>query len=212
MKMNELRLSLREAMLKSGLLPCWSEKYAGIHKLPASLCNKTPPLLAVNEKIVWQGKSDAKLPSAEQIAKMLLVQGGRTVTWKKAAQTHLSFLIAVLIAFFPKCPFCWAAYMSLLGAFGMGSIEYQPWLLPVLIVMLFVNLGSLYLLRKRHGYKPLVLALAGGLLIVLNRLYWNETALIVIAALLMITGSLWNSLPKRLAVSLKFYLKRLLPS
>jgi len=208
-KMDQLRVTLREALLKAGWLACWNEKYHGIHKLPKSLSDKTSPLLAVNEKIVWNGEA---VPSVAQLTKMFAGNDKQKFSWKKTAQTHLSFIIAVLIAFFPKCPFCWAAYMSLLGAFGMESIQYQPWLLPVLIVMLFVNLASLYLSRKRHGYKPLALALTGGLLIVLNRFLWNEKWLIIIAALFMIAGSLWNSLPKRLVISLKFYMKRFLPS
>ncbi|RLJ75131.1 MerC domain-containing protein [Pedobacter alluvionis] len=119
--------------------------------------------------------------------------------------TNFSFFSAVVIAFFPKCPFCWAAYMSLFSYFGLSKLSYQPWLLPLFIGLFFVNLFSMYANGKRHGYKPLILSLLGGMLIVVNRIFLEVQGLMIVGASLLIVVSLWNSLPKRMINSIRSY-------
>ena len=44
----------------------------------------------------------------------------------------LGTLASLGVAFFPKCPVCWAAYLSVFGIAGLEQIPYAPWLQPVL--------------------------------------------------------------------------------
>jgi protein SCO1/2 len=48
----------------------------------------------------------------------------------------------IAVALFPKCPVCWATYFSLFGALGLGTVPYSPWLRPVLIAAVLLNLSS----------------------------------------------------------------------
>ncbi len=205
-----LRKELKKALLQIGMPPCWVEYYRGWSNTPIRLKKTPQPCLLINHVVVWNNVAgvEEKIPSASDIYKLLMkpVKIKRVVRWKKILGTHLSFLMAVIIAFFPKCPFCWAAYMSMFSFLGINTISYQPWLLPVFIVLFFANLVSLYLSRNQHGYKLLLLSLAGALLIVLNRLYWNMPVLMYWGAGLLLIASLWNSLSKRMANSIKYYL------
>jgi hypothetical protein len=60
--------------------------------------------------------------------------------------------------------------------------------------------------RKRHHYGPLILSLAGAFMVIANR-YWFETQVIMyIGVGFLVIGSLWNSLTRRMANSVKHYL------
>lgn len=201
-----LRRALRKALVQMEWPPCWSEYYEGWSNVPSHVKGSPLPALFVNHALVWKAEGDA-LPSAEMITSILMKphKMKRSIKWKKILRTHASFLMAVIIAFFPKCPFCWAAYMSMFSFLGLNTIAYQPWLLPVFIVLFFANLVSLYYNRKRHGYKLLLLSLAGASLIVLNRLYWNIPVMVWCGAALLMLASLWNSLSGRMVNSIRLY-------
>lgn len=203
-----LRRELRKALVQLERPPCWNEYYKGWSNVPSHLKNAAYPALFVNYKMVWSHAGDKDTaPSAEMFKDILLQPPKikRTIKWKQVIKTNASFLMAVIIAFFPKCPFCWAAYMSMFSFLGLNTISYQPWLLPLFIVLFFANLVSLYFNRKHHGYKLLLLSLAGALLIVMNRLYWNVPVIVYCGAALLVTASLWNSLSGRMVNSIRSY-------
>lgn len=115
-----------------------------------------------------------------------------------------SFAVSLFIAFFPKCPFCWAAYLSLFGLTGSLAIPYRPWLLPVSILLLMINLTVLYFTRGKHGLRPFWLSVAGAALIVVNRLYFPSVLFVITGALLLLSAALWNSLSGRMSASVNF--------
>ena len=98
--------------------------------------------------------------------------------------------------------------MSTFSSLGLSTIPYRPWMLPLLIALFFANLVSLYYTRGRHGYKLLLISLAGAVLIAGNRLYWNMPLVLYTGAALLIIASLWNSLPDRMLRSLSLYFSR----
>jgi len=116
-----------------------------------------------------------------------------------AAKSHLqpvqSLAVAFLVAFFPKCPACWAACMSVFGAFGLAQVHYIVWLLPTLMACLGINLFLLYRNSACTGFGPLILSGAGALAILAGRNGIRPAgALLGTGILLSLTGSLWNSL------------------
>ena len=186
-------------MKAEGYLPHWKETHVA--------SNGTGLMLKVNGSVRWNGTiEDFKKIHQEKIVSFLRQKPTTRYRWSRIIRTQLSFLMALVIAFFPKCPFCWAAYMSLFSSFGLGKLPYQPWMLPVLIGLLFLNIISLYLSRKRHGFKPLIIGIIGAALVTMNRLYWMEDNIMIIGAILLVTASLWNSLPRRMVISLKYFL------
>lgn len=89
---------------------------------------------------------------------------------RKAASPVLGTLASLGVAFFPKCPVCWAAYLSLFGVAGLQRIPYSPWLQPVLAAVMLINLASLWLRGRSTGRLiGFYLALAGALAILASK-------------------------------------------
>ena len=98
------------------------------------------------------------------------------------------------VAFFPKCPLCWAAYLSVFGIAGAARIPYPGWLYPLLALMLVVHL--LLALRRvpQSGAGPFALALGGAVTLLVGRHYAPFGDGMLIAGILLIAaGSLWSS-------------------
>lgn len=115
---------------------------------------------------------------------------GKSMVLKVAPSASLS----VLVAFFPKCPMCWAAYSSWLGLAGIFQIPYMGFLFPVLVVLLAVHLLLLGKHVAQVGWGPLLTCVAGAITLLLVRqlapdLRWALN----IGILLMLAGSLWNT-------------------
>jgi len=137
-------------------------------------CPNNSPTCTCNQKadITVQNNSKAKL------------------TLKAVGSTILSFLIA----FFPKCPLCWAAYLSMFGSFGVSNLPYMGWLYPVLIGFLLLHLYLVFKKRKVKGYGPFVLSIMGAMVLLGSRLLrWEDRNLLLTGMILILAGSLWNS-------------------
>lgn len=202
--LSQVRRYLRKAMNELQLMPQWREYYPDTPGTPAHLVKAGTCSISINGKLVWKARQET--PAFEYILQQ--IQGAnkkRSFSWKRALKNHLSFLMAILIAFFPKCPLCWAAYMSLLGSWGIQTIPYKPWLLPVFCILLLVNIVSLYLTGKKHHYLPLAFSIAGALLVISNRYYFHSQQLMYTGAALLIISSLWNTLPVRIINSIRHY-------
>ncbi|MCW3105798.1 MAG: hypothetical protein JWQ09_304 [Segetibacter sp.] len=113
---------------------------------------------------------------------------------KKIYKATLSMLLSLVIAFFPKCPLCWAAYMSMFGSFGVSNVPYMKWLLPVLIAFLGLHLFLIVKKVKEKGYGPFVFSLIGALIILGGKTFLPFSKPVLFAGMLFIlSGSLWNS-------------------
>jgi hypothetical protein len=105
-----------------------------------------------------------------------------------------SLLFSVLIVFFPKCPACWAAYLTLLGISGSYAIPYTPWLLPVFAAMLLINLGAIYKKAKSNNwFMPFIICCIGVAVVLLSRFVFRNIIFSVIGLCFLIAGTLLNS-------------------
>jgi protein SCO1 len=157
-------------------------------------------ILNANGKIV-QSFTQLQWNTTEVIncAKKLIPGPVTTITRKiksgfvRAGAILGAVLPPFLLAFFPKCPVCWATYMSVFGVAGIQSIPYSPWLKFVFIGIMIVNLLLLYQKRHRnHTLLPFWLSVAGFSCIGLAML--TEQKLYSYAGLIFIfSGSLLNS-------------------
>lgn len=92
----------------------------------------------------------------------------------------LGLLASIALAFFPKCPICWAAYLSVFGIASLDHLPYSPWLQPVLAGVMLINLGSVWLRARATGRKmAFYLASAGAVAIIVSKLLppWEGVAL-----------------------------------
>lgn len=113
---------------------------------------------------------------------------------RKTARALPSVLLSILIAFFPKCPLCWAVYMSMFGSLGLAQLPYMGWLLPVLVVILGIHLFMLYRRAAQKGYLPFFFSLAGALILLYGRTFYPAEKWILVSGMVfIISGSLLNS-------------------
>jgi len=99
------------------------------------------------------------------------------------------------LAFFPKCPVCWATYLSVFGITGLTRIPYAPWLEPALACLLLINLASAWISARSTGrLAGACLATAGAFAIALSKPEWLSP---VWGVALTAAGSLVSALQAR---------------
>ena len=123
---------------------------------------------------------------------------------RSSARTFGALALSFLVAFFPKCPMCWAAYCSALGLAGISGSPYMEALLPLLVAMLGFHLISLAKQVGKVGYGPLLISVAGAATLFLVRhftpsLQWGLNG----GILLIVGGSVWNSFVMRRRIMAK---------
>jgi protein SCO1/2 len=117
----------------------------------------------------------------------------------RAASPVFGTAVALGLALFPKCPFCWAAYLSLFGIAGLESIPYSPWLQPVLAILLLSNLTSVWFRARATGRMiPFYLVTAGALTIIASKAFAGPDAASFAGVFLTLVGSVWSTLNRSL--------------
>jgi protein SCO1/2 len=114
---------------------------------------------------------------------------------RKSTSTVFGTLASLGVAFFPKCPICWAGYLSVFGVAGLNQIPYSPWLQPVLLAVMLINLASVWLRGRATGRMiGFYLVSAGAVAIVISKLgpVWGPVAYWGVA--LTFAGSLVSAL------------------
>ena len=106
-----------------------------------------------------------------------------------------SVALGFMVAFFPKCAVCWAAYLSVFGILGVARIPYLGWLYPLLAATLGIHLLLALRRAPQTGYGPFALGMGGALTVLAGRHYLPFAGWILIAGILLIAaGSLWDGL------------------
>jgi protein SCO1/2 len=116
---------------------------------------------------------------------------------RAAVSSLLGTLASLGVVLFPKCPVCWAGYLSLFGIAGLQRVPYTPWLQPVLATVMLVNVASVWLrIRATGRMGAFYLASTGALAILASKLgpSWQGAAPWGIA--LTLAGSMWSVLGK----------------
>jgi mercuric ion transport protein len=117
---------------------------------------------------------------------------------RPAARTAGALVLAIFVAFFPKCPMCWAAYCSALGFTGLSQLPGREFLLPLLVGLLMLHLFHLWKRAPRVGFGPFLISALGVVSLLLFRYYapgfhWGLNG----GILLIVAGSAWNSFAMR---------------
>ncbi|MEM6264804.1 MAG: SCO family protein, partial [Bacteroidota bacterium] len=125
-----------------------------------------------------------------------MVKSGSGSSWISSVVSSLQQAgVPLLLAFFPKCPICWAVYLSAFGISSLQSIPYSPWLIPVLMVAMFINLFILFKKSKvRNGLIPFWISLAGAFLVLGPGYLLSNQATSIAGVILIFLGACLNSL------------------
>jgi protein SCO1/2 len=130
------------------------------HRLELFIINQYGRIETTYSRLQWE------IEHVVSDLKKLVNHSSKQHWFSKASNTVRQVVFPVLIVFFPKCPFCWAAYLSVFGISGIQSIPYSPWLLPLFFGLMVFNL--LLLKRKakvRNGLFPFWISLIGTFLV-----------------------------------------------
>jgi protein SCO1/2 len=116
---------------------------------------------------------------------------------RRSASPLVATLASVGVAFFPKCPVCWAAYLSFFGIATLEQIPYAPWLLPLLAAAVLVNLLSVWLRARVSGrFGAFYLVAAGAAVIFASNLGIGSEAVAISGVGLTLAGSLLSTLDR----------------
>ena len=103
----------------------------------------------------------------------------------------LGTLASLAVAFFPKCPVCWMAYLSMFGIAGLAP--YASVLEPILIALMLVNLASVWIRGRAVGrLTGPYLVSAAAVAIVASRIGPGWQGAAILGAALSLAGSLWS--------------------
>jgi protein SCO1/2 len=121
--------------------------------------------------------------------------------------TIFGTLASLAWAFFPRCPMCWAAYLSVFGIAGIRQIPYPSKMQPVLVAVMLINIVSVWFReRARRRMSGFYFVSAGALAVILAKtvVRWDNLAAWGVA--LTFAGSLWSAVNRR---HLQSYLHRI---
>lgn len=130
---------------------------------------------------------------------------------KSKLSSFAGLVLSAIVAFFPKCPLCLAAYLSLFGITQYEFFRFREWMLPLFIALLLVNLFSLFLMsRRRQWFLSFYLSLAGACCIIMAVLFPLTKFVTFSGIILIISGSLLNGLLGTMPEKIRLFLPRLL--
>ncbi|MFN0130075.1 MAG: SCO family protein [Verrucomicrobiales bacterium] len=177
------------------------ESLVNRHRIEAYILDSTGGIQVSLERIRWDER--ALVDKAEEV---LASERGRltsslTPSGKKGAVLHGSaphlctIAAAVGAAIFPKCPVCWAAYLSVFGIAGLEQIPFVPWLLPILCTILVLNLASIWFRSRATGrLTPFWFVCLGAAIILISRSMHGGQLMAGAGLTLTIIGSLLSAL------------------
>lgn len=112
----------------------------------------------------------------------------------------LSMASAICVAILPKlvCPACWPAYAGLLGSFGIGFVDYTPYLAP--LTLFFFTLATLplaYKAHRRRGYGPFFVGIAATVVAMGGKFWLGSEPAMYTGLALLVAALIWNMWPVR---------------
>ncbi len=171
------------------------ESLVNRHRVELYLLDRTGRIAASFERIHWDERE--VLDRAVQLLNEPKRTGPPAQCFDPPAAAVRMFgtLASIGIAFFPKCPLCWAAYISALGITGLSPIAQSPWLRPALLALLMLNLLSVWVRGRATGRMVAFwLVFLGALVLGLSKSIpgLSESGAWC-GVVLTLTGSLWNA-------------------
>lgn len=136
----------------------------------------------------------------EVSAKSIDVKSDSDQSAKTRLFSNLNFGIfpALVVAILPKCPLCFAAYLSAFGLFGISPLQYGFWILPLIILFSVVTIMIFFRQARRSAeYNPFFLSLTGLTLIPVGKFYFENNLLMYLGIIILFISAAWLSKAKQ---------------
>ena len=140
-------------------------------------------------------------PTVKQIARTLSQAASNDTAGGESRGFSVAALPSLGVALLPKltCPICWPAYTALLSSAGISFVNYTPYLLPTIAILLVISLCALaYRAPARRGYGPFWLGLLGSFITLIGKFVSENDLALYLGIGLLVAASLWNILPRKL--------------
>jgi mercuric ion transport protein len=141
------------------------------------------------------------VPTVKQIAGVLGQAASDGTVARKSRSVSIAALPSLGVVLLPKltCPICWPAYTALLSSAGISFVNYTPYLLPTVAILLAITLCALaYRAPARRGYGPFWLGLLGSFSVLTGKFTIENDLVLYLGVALLVGASLWNIWPHRL--------------
>ena len=184
----DVRLDARHRMLRAtgGISSLRSHFKLGVnfigsvvnrHRVEAYVLDAEGRIAASFERIHWDEQQvvdraiEVLHDKGDEVASEASREPGPRARRRKTAPPVFSLVASLGVAFFPKCPICWVSYLSVFGIAGLNQVPYSPWLQPVLVAVMLMNLASVWLRGRSTGrMSGFYLISAGALAIVISKM------------------------------------------
>jgi len=172
------------------------ESLVNRHRVEVYILDSQGKIASVFERIHWNEQQ-----VVERAIELLLEKSennSQARNKKNSTASTLGTMASLGVAFFPKCPICWAAYLSVFGIAGLDRIPYAPWLQPVLALIMLINLASVWLRsRATHRMLSFYFAAGGAAVILMSKLSHGWEKFAIWGVLLTLAGSVLSALGTR---------------
>jgi len=199
------RAALRQALVETGRVPRWREWDSTAPTSPAHARAYGSPTILVNGvDIAGVEPADAPacriyrdaaarptgIPPTELIRAALRPANGTVRAWGGFAA-----LPALGVSLLPKltCAACWPAYSAALAAFGVGFVDYTPYLSGLLIAaILLTGIVLVRQARRQRNYLPLVVAAVGAGILLVAKIGFDHAPMTYVGAAVLTVATFWS--------------------
>ena len=109
------------------------------HRVEVYILDAKGQIASVFERIHWNEQE--VVDRAIEVLNERQPDAAEKPVARKTSSPIFGALASLALAFFPKCPICWAAYLSFWNC-RLDRIPYSPWLQPMLATAMLINLAS----------------------------------------------------------------------
>jgi hypothetical protein len=192
-----VRKTLRKALVELSLIPAWNEWQVGSPLVPVDLKTHKNLSITVNGHVIYTEKQGESaeidiLVWKEKIERAL--KQPPKFSFGQQIRFFISILPAIFLAIVPKCPFCWAAYMTAFASFGLPTFAYPTWMFPFFVAFLCINL---YVLARmayiQNNYIPLLFNILGILMIGIGKFVLDNNIYVWLGLGGILFASIWHS-------------------
>lgn len=205
------RETLRRALKQVGLPPRFDDIDVSAPGTPEALENWGSPTILIDGHDV-AGEATPTGPSCRLYECALAESRGippidaivRALSGGQRRRAHWLRSLAVLpgaaLALLPavSCPACFAAYIGVMSAAGLGFLVNERVLAPLILLFLAIGVaGVTWSTRSHRQPGPLVLTILGSVAVIIGRLIWRVPVVLYGGITLLVGASLWNLWIKR---------------